>query len=477
MRKFEKIRDAVFELPKEGGMKVPGRIYGTEKLVSQIEQGALQQARNVAFLPGIQKYSIALPDCHVGYGFPIGGVAGIDYEEGVVSPGGIGFDINCGVRLIKTNLTEPEVKPKLKGLLDGLFGAVPAGLGGKSKLRLSEAELSEAIEQGAKYVIEKGYGWERDLKHIEENGCMRGADASKVSGRAMRRGMPQFGTLGSGNHFLEIQRIEHVYDEGIAKEFGIREGQIVVMLHCGSRGFGHQVASDYLNKMVQAMARYNIRVPDRQLCCAPISSQEGQDYLKAMYAAVNYAFCNRQVIMHWVRETFERVLGKDAEELGMELLYDICHNVAKEEEHLVEGQKKKLLVHRKGATRAMPAGRQENPQEYTKTGHPALIPGTMGTASFVMVGTETGLEETFGSVAHGAGRTMSRHEAMRHKRGEQVKRELEAKGELVKGASWGGLAEEMPEAYKDIDEVVKSLEVAGLGRIVSRHVPIAVMKG
>ncbi len=477
LENVKKIRDGVYELPKEHGMKVPARIYGTEKIVKEIEAGAIQQIKNVAYLPGIQKYSIALPDAHLGYGFSIGGVAGIDYNEGVVSPGGVGYDINCGVRLVKTNLTEKDIKPKLKELLDEMFSAVPAGLGGKSKLRLSQQELAEALEQGVPWVIKKGYGWEKDLEHIEENGQMKGAKAGKVSAKAMQRGMPQFGTLGSGNHFLEIQRIEKVLDVGIAKKFGLEEGQIVVMIHCGSRGFGHQVASDYLNVMPPAMNKYGIKVPDKQLCSAPINSQEGQDYLAAMKAAVNYAFCNRQVIMHWVRESFEKVLGKDAESLGMELLYDICHNVAKEEEHEIEGKKKKLLVHRKGATRAMPAGRVENPKDFMETGHPALIPGTMGTASYVLVGTETGLQETFGSVAHGAGRTMSRHAAMRMKRGEQVKKELEAKGEIIKGASMGGLAEEMPEAYKDVDEVVKSVEIAGLGKIVSRHVPLAVMKG
>jgi tRNA-splicing ligase RtcB len=474
---LKKISDGIWEIPKEKEMLTPARIYGTKKLVNAIEKGALQQVKNVAFLPGIQKYSIALPDCHYGYGFPIGGVAGIDYETGVVSPGGIGFDINCGVRLVKTNLTEKDLKPKLKELLDSLFGTVPAGVGGKSTLRLSKEELTQALETGSEYVIEKGFGWKKDLAHTEENGRMRGADASKVSDKAMKRGMPQFGTLGSGNHFLEIQKVSNIYDAEVAKKFGLEEGQITLMIHCGSRGFGHQVASDYLDDMVKAMDKYKINVPDRQLACAPIGSQEGQDYLAAMKCAVNYAFCNRQVIMHWVREVFEKVLGQDAESLGMELLYDICHNVAKEEVHEINGKARKLLVHRKGATRAMPAGRAENSADFASTGHPALIPGTMGTSSYVLVGTETGLVETFGSVAHGAGRVMSRHEAMRRKKGEQVKKELEATGKLIKGASLNGLAEEMPEAYKDVDEVIESVEAAGLGKKISRHVPLAVMKG
>ena len=384
---------------------------------------------------------------------------------------------NCGVRLVKTNLKASDLKPKMKDLLDKLFGAVPAGVGGKSQLKLSEEELKQAVEQGASFVIEKGYGWEKDLEHTEEKGKMEGADAGKLSHSALKRGMPQFGTLGSGNHFLELQEVTDIFDESIAKKFGLEKGQITIMIHCGSRGFGHQVATDYLNTMVGAMQKYGINVPDRQLCCAPINSTEGQNYLKAMKCAVNYAFCNRQVILHWVRESFEKVLGMDAESMGMELLYDICHNVAKEEVHEIDGVKKKLLVHRKGATRAMPAGREENPADFMETGHPALIPGTMGTSSYVMVGTETGLKETFGSVAHGAGRTMSRHEAMRRKSGGQVKKELEEKGEVIRGKSLAGLAEEMPEAYKDINEVIASIEASSIGKKVSRHMPLAVMKG
>lgn len=474
---FKKIGEAVWETQKEGGMLVPARVYATDKIFKGIEGGALEQARNVAFLPGIQKYSIALPDAHFGYGFCIGGVAGVDYESGVVSPGGIGFDINCGVRLVKTSLTEKEVRPKLKELIDGLFSAVPAGLGGKSKFRLSNSELVEAVQEGAGWVIKKGYGWENDLDCTEEKGCMKGADAGKVSAKAMQRGMPQFGTLGSGNHFLEIQRVEEIFEPETAEAFGLEKGQITVMIHCGSRGFGHEIASDYLNTMLRAMEKYKINVPDRQLCCAPITSREGQDYLAAMKCAVNYAFCNRQVIMHWVREVFGKVFGREPEDMGMELLYDICHNVAKEETHRVQGKNRKLLVHRKGATRAMPPGRGENPKQFAETGHPALIPGDMGRASYVCVGTEKGLEETFGSVAHGAGRLMSRHQAMRTKRGEDVKRELEAKGEVIRAASWGGLAEEASYAYKDISDVVEAVEKSGIGRKVSRHVPLGVMKG
>ncbi|MDP2973922.1 MAG: RtcB family protein, partial [Candidatus Diapherotrites archaeon] len=333
------------------------------------------------------------------------------------------------------------------------------------------------LQHGARWAVENGYGWEKDLKHIEENGEMKGANSEKVSQKALQRGMPQSGTLGSGNHFLEIQRVEQIFDEKIAKKFGLFEGQAVVMLHSGSRGCGHQIATDYIDVMLNAMQKYGISVPDRQLACAPIESKEGQDYLQAMNCGVNYAFANRQAMMHWTREGFAQILGQDAEKLGMELVYDICHNVAKFEQHEINGKKKEVLIHRKGATRAMPAGRKENPADYLDTGHPAIIPGSMGTASYVIVGTKKGLEEAFASVCHGAGRVMSRTAAMKAKRGEQVKRELEAKGEIVKGASWAGLAEEAPEAYKDIDEVIKSIELAGIGLKIAKMVPLGVMKG
>jgi tRNA-splicing ligase RtcB len=475
---FKKIREGVWELEKQGNMRVPARIFANENIFGQIEQGARQQLVNTAELPGIQKAALGMPDMHWGYGFPIGGVAAFDAkEQGIVSPGGIGFDINCGVRLIRTNFYAKEIKEKLSELIDLLFKLVPAGVGEKGGIRLEKKELGELFAAGAKYMVEKGFGWKQDLERIEENGCMKGADIAKVSEKAFQRGMPQAGTLGSGNHFLEIQEVKEIFDAEIAKRFGLFEGQAVVMLHSGSRGAGHQIATDYLEKMQKAMQKYGINVADRQLACAPIESEEGRDYLGAMWCGVNYAFANRQAMAHWVRQGFEKVFGKDAESMGLEVVYDICHNVAKFEKHKVDGKEKELLVHRKGATRAMPAGRKENPSIYAKTGHPAIIPGSMGTASFVIVGTETGLKESFASVCHGAGRAMSRGEAMRRKRGEQVKKELEAKGEIIKGKSWGGLAEEMPEAYKDIDEVVESVVLAGLGKKVSKHVPLAVMKG
>jgi tRNA-splicing ligase RtcB len=475
---FKKLGNALWELPKEATMRVPARIFATEKLFKEIEQGAMQQLVNTAALPGIQTAALGMADMHWGYGFPIGGVAAFDAKEGgVVSPGGIGFDINCGVRLIRTNLSAQEIKPKVRELIDVLFNLVPAGVGEKGKIKLNEAQLRELLQHGARWAVENGYGWEKDLKHIEENGEMKGANPAKVSQKALQRGMPQSGTLGSGNHFLEIQRVEQVFDEKIAKKFGLFQGQAVVMLHSGSRGCGHQIATDYIDVMLNAMQKYGISVPDRQLACAPIESKEGQDYLQAMNCGVNYAFANRQAMMHWTREGFAQILGQDAEKLGMELVYDICHNVAKFEEHEIGGKKKEVLIHRKGATRAMPAGRKENPADYMDTGHPAIIPGSMGTASYVVVGTEQGLKESFASVCHGAGRVMSRTAAMKGKRGEQVKRELEAKGEVVKGASWAGLAEEAPEAYKDIDEVIKSIELAGIGLKVAKMVPLGVMKG
>jgi tRNA-splicing ligase RtcB len=484
--KFKKVREAVWEMPKEEfnafgskfGMRVPAKVFATERLFRQIEGDCFQQLKNTATLPGIQKFAIGESDMHFGYGFPIGGVAAFDGESGgIVSPGGVGFDINCGVRLIRTNLRAEEVKPKLKQLIDILVEMVPAGVGEKGKIRLNRQQLEELLKKGARWAVENGYGWKSDLERIEENGEMKEANPAKVSPKAMERGLPQSGTLGSGNHFLEIQRVDKIFDEKTAKVFGLFEGQAVIMLHSGSRGCGHQIATDYIDVMMNAMKKYGITVPDRQLACAPIGSKEGQDYLQAMYCGVNYAFANRQAMTHWIREGFEKVFSRKAEDLGMETVYDICHNVAKFEEHEVDGKTKNLLVHRKGATRAMPAGRKENPKAYMETGHPAIIPGSMGTPSYVLVGTETGLKEAFGSVCHGAGRVMSRTSATKGKRGEDVKRELEARGQVVRGVSWSGLAEEAPEAYKDIDEVVKSVELAGIGKIVAKMAPMGVMKG
>ncbi len=471
------VSEGTWEIPESGKMRVPGRFFGTENIIKALEKDAVEQVKNVATLPGIVKYSIALPDVHVGYGFCIGGVGAFDLEEGIVSPGGVGFDINCGVRLVKTNLVAGEEKARLKELMRELGRQVPAGVGREGKLKLSERELKEVLESGVDWCIEKGYGWKKDSEHTEENGKMEGADSSKVSKQALKRGMPQIGTLGAGNHFIEIQEVEKIFAAKTAKSFGLEEGQLIVMIHSGSRGCGHQIASDYINVMMGAMKKYGIEVPDRQLACAPIGSKEAGDYTGALKCGINYAFANRQLMMHWMRQGFETVFKRSSEEMEIELLYDVAHNMAKEEEHSVDGKKRRLLVHRKGATRAFPSERRENPKAYKKTGHPAIIPGSMGTASYVLVGTKQGIEESFGSVCHGAGRTMSRTAALKEKSGQDVKRELEAAGKVVQANSVKGLAEEAPYAYKDIDEVVKSIELAGIGRTVARLKPLAVMKG
>lgn len=477
LQDFKKISDGIYELPKEDGMLVPGKVFGTEKIISALESQAIQQIKNTAHLPGIQKFSLAMPDAHLGYGLVIGGVAAFDLEEGIVSPGGVGFDISCSVRTVLTGLEEKDVKGKLKELLDEFAKQIPSGVGAKGKLQLGERELKQVLEQGAKWVVEKGYGWKEDLQRIEDYGCLEQADVSKVSLRALQRGMPQIGTLGSGNHFIEVQKVDKVFEPRTAKAFGLKEGQIVLMLHSGSRGAGHQIATDYIEEMMKAMQKYSIQVPDRQLACAPIGSKEGKDYIAAMSAGANFAYANHEAMTHWARECFEKVFKQDSESLGLELLYHVSHNIAKFEEHRIDGKLKEVLVHRKGATRAFPAGHKDNPKKYKSTGHPVIVPGSMGTASYIMVGTEKGMEESFGSVCHGAGRTMSRHNAMQKKSGEQVKQELEAKGETVKALSIKGLAEEMPEAYKDIDEVVKSVQLAGIGNTVARLKPLAVMKG
>jgi len=365
---FKRIGKGIWEMQKQGQMRVPARVFATEKLFKEIEQGAKQQLINTAQLQGIQKAAFGMPDMHWGYGFPIGGVAAFDPKEnGVVSPGGIGFDINCGVRLMRTNLVAREIKAKLPELMDKLFELVPAGVGEKGRIRLKKGELAELFASGAEYMVGKGFGWKKDLERIEERGRMKKANPEKVSEKAFQRGMPQTGTLGSGNHFVEVQEVQEIFEEEIAKKFGLFKGQAVLMLHSGSRGAGHQIATDYLSVMQKAMEKYKISVPDKQLACAPIESREGKDYLEAMWCGVNYAFANRQAMSHWVREGFEQVFGKKAEDMEMDVVYDICHNVAKFEKHKVEGKEKELLVHRKGATRAMPQGREENPAIYSST--------------------------------------------------------------------------------------------------------------
>lgn len=476
---LKKIRDCVWEIPTDykERMRVPGRIYLDDKAIKEVEKGAIDQVANVACLPGIQKFSIGLPDIHFGYGFCIGGVAAFDVNTGIISPGGVGFDINCGVRLLRTNLTEEEVRPKIKQLVDSLFRNVPSGVGSKGKIRLSKEEIDEVLDNGARWAVENGYGWEEDLKYLEENGNMDAADSSKVSDKAKTRGIPQLGSLGSGNHFLEIEKVDKIFDREVADVFGICEGDITVLIHTGSRGCGHQICSDYLRVMDRAVKRYGIQLPDRQLACAPADSNEAQDYFKAMAAAANYAWANRQMIVHWVRESFEQVYGRDAEDMEMKIVYDVAHNIAKKEFHKIKGKKREVYVHRKGATRSFGAGREEIPKDYRDVGQPVLIPGTMGTASYILVGTDIAMDETFGSTAHGAGRKMSRAAAKRTYRGEKVKNALEERGIIVRATSMPVVAEEAPGAYKKVDDVVRISHEAGISRMVGRMVPLGVAKG
>ncbi len=476
-----KIDDYHWEIPRsyKDGMRVPGLIYAGEAMLeSMCEEQTLEQVANVAFLPGIIKFSFAMPDIHWGYGFPIGGVAAMSVRDGVISPGGVGYDINCGVRLLRTNLSEAEVRPKIDQLVNGLFANVPSGLGSEGKAKVSRKEMNELIAKGARWAVEHGFGTEEDLDVTEEGGCMKGAVPSKVSDKAMKRGMPQAGSLGSGNHFLEFQIVKEIFDSHIASVMGITElGQVLVLIHTGSRGFGHQVCTDHLRVMEQAVLKYGIKLPDRQLACAPIESKEGKDYLAAMACAANYAWCNRQCITHWVRETFSKVFGKSPEELGMKQIYDVAHNIAKIEEHMVDGRKINVCVHRKGATRAFPPNHQDIPQRYKEIGQPVLIPGDMGRCSYVAVGTQKAMEESFGSTCHGAGRVLSRHAARRILRGKDVAQDLERRGITIKTGSISSLAEEASQAYKDVTEVIEVCHQAGISKKVAMTVPIGVIKG
>lgn len=480
--KIVKISEYEWEIPKGElpCMNVPTRIFASEKLLEKMQKDrTLLQAAGVACLPGIYKYSIVLPDGHEGYGFPIGGVAAIDANEGVISPGGIGYDINCGVRLLRTDLTVDQVKPKLKELLDTIFKNVPSGVGRGGRVKISISELNEVLARGVEWAVENGYGVKEDLDHIEENGKMKHADPNLVSDKAKKRGAPQLGSLGAGNHFLEIQVVDKIYNPEVAKVFGIeKEGQVMVMIHTGSRGLGHQVCSDYLRIMENKFHDVIKKLPDRELIYAPVNSDIAENYFKAMSAAANFAWTNRHMIMHWTRESFKQVFNANPlENLGMKLIYDVAHNIAKLEEHEIDGKKVKVYVHRKGATRSFPAGREEIPKDYRGVGQPVLIPGSMGTASYVLVGTETAMQKSFGSTAHGAGRTMSRSKALKRYRGEQVSRELESRGILVRAASWRVVAEEAPLAYKDIDEVVKVSHGVGIGNLIAKLRPIGVVKG
>jgi len=478
---LEKVDDYRWRIPKsyKTGMRVAGLIFANEEMLNHIlEEQALEQVANVAFMPGIVGYSLAMPDIHWGYGFPIGGVAAMRMSDGVVSPGGVGFDINCGVRVLRTNLLEAEVRPKIKELVDALYRNVPSGLGSEGKIRLRHREIDEVLVKGSRWAVEKGYGRPEDLETTEEGGEMTGADPACVSRKAKERGVPQLGTLGSGNHFLEVAVIDQIQDEAVAKDMGIDHiGQVMLLVHCGSRGLGHQTADDYIGQMVAAMKKYNIELPDRQLACAPLDSQEGQDYLAAMRCAANYAWANRQCIAHWVRESFCRVMGKSEEDAGLELIYDVTHNIAKIEGHEVDGKKETLCVHRKGATRAFPAGHPDVPRKYASIGQPVFIPGDMGRFSYILVGTEQAMKESFGSTCHGAGRLKSRAAAKRQLRGEDVRKDLESQGITIRAGSLKGLAEEASQAYKDVSTVVKVTHNAGISRIVARTRPIGVIKG
>jgi tRNA-splicing ligase RtcB len=479
--KLNKIDDYRWEIPKsyKPGMRVPGLVYADEAMLEVIrEEQSLEQVVNVSFLPGIVGRSLAMPDIHWGYGFPIGGVAATRVSDGVISPGGVGYDINCGVRLLRTDLTEDEVRPKIKELVNALFHDVPSGLGSEGKIRVGEKEIDEVLIGGAHWAVKRGFGRPEDLEATEERGCMKGAVPDKVSGRAKKRGAPQSGTLGSGNHFLEVQIVREIYDEPVAKAMGIdRIGQVLLLIHTGSRGLGHQVCDDYLRIMEEAVRRYGISLPDRQLACAPVESKEGKDYFAAMACAANYAWANRQCITHWARESFVKVFGKSLEELGMQQVYDVAHNIAKIEEHTVDDQKLTVCVHRKGATRAFPAGHKDIPERYKEVGQPVLIPGDMGRRSYVAIGTDKAMIETFGSTCHGAGRVQSRGAAKRSLRGIDVANELRAMGITVKADNMASLAEEASQAYKDVTQVVEVTHQAGISRKIAMASPLGVIKG
>ena len=477
--KIQKIDDCRFRISREGKMRTDGLIFVSEAMLSDLLQDqSLQQVANVAWLPGIVGPSLAMPDIHWGYGFPIGGVAAFDPDQGVVSPGGVGYDINCGVRLLRSGLSRKEIEGRIKEIVGALFRNIPSGVGSHRKdFKLSAQDRENVLGLGARWAVNQGFGRPEDLEHIEEGGCMEGARPDLVSARAMERGKDQLGTLGSGNHFVEVGYVETIYDPPAARGLGLFDQQVTVMVHTGSRGLGHQVCDDAIKKLIPVTAKYGIELPDRQLCCAPISSPEGREYLAVMAAAANFAFANRQVITHWVQETLERVLRIGPKTLQLELVYDLCHNIAKFEDHQVDGRMKRLCVHRKGATRAFPPNHPQIPLDYREMGQPVLIPGDMGRYSYVLVGTQRAMEETFGSTCHGAGRVQSRTQAKRAGKGRSLHRELEDKGIYVMAANRATLMEEAPEAYKDVSQVVEVVHRAGISRKVAKLRPWAVVKG
>jgi tRNA-splicing ligase RtcB len=487
---LKKIDDFKFEIPQsyKPEMNTSGIIYITDAMLNTIRSDmAPEQVANVATLPGIVGNSLAMPDIHWGYGFPIGGVAAMDAEEGIISPGGVGYDINCGVRLLKTSLTVDDIKPSIKQIVDAMFRNVPSGLGSKGKVHVNLSQLDKVLENGAGWAVENGYGWDEDLKYLEENGQMTGADPKLISHKAKQRGLPQLGSLGAGNHFLELQQVEKIFDKKAAEAMGINhENQVMVMIHTGSRGCGYQICDDQIRELSRyynkdgnrfVSTEFGVSLLDRQLVCAPINSNPGINYYKAMKCAANYAWANRQMITHWVRQSFEEVLKRSASELGLGIVYDVAHNIAKSEVHLVDGKKKKVYVHRKGATRAFGPGAAEIPDKYRSIGQPVLIPGDMGTSSYVLTGTSEAMTETFGSTCHGAGRVMSRHAAISRFRADDIIRKLFEKGIYVKASTRKVVAEEAPDAYKDVDNVVDATHGAGISLKVARLRPLGVVKG
>ncbi len=477
---FRRLTPYLYEIPQSyrKDMRVPARFYADDKLLEAVTgDKSLEQLVNTSTLPGIVGHALAMPDIHQGYGFPIGGVIATQLPDGVISPGGVGYDINCGVRLLGTDLDEEEIYPHLDDLASALYANCPSGVGKGGNIRIKKGELDHLLEEGSRWALDRGYATEEDLEKTEESGRVAGADSSKVSKRAKDRGMGQIGTLGAGNHFIEVDVVEQVFDAQAADRMGLSPGRIVVQIHCGSRGFGHQICTDYVRQFQQVVGRHGIKLPDRELVCAPLSSREGQDYLAAMKAAANYAFANRQVLTFHIRRSFEQVLAGKVQTYQVHQIYDIAHNMAKVEEHEVNGQPKQLCVHRKGATRAFGPGSPVLPEIYRDIGQPVLVPGSMGTASWLLLGTEGAMEQSFGSTCHGAGRAMSRRKAKKTVRGTELRESMEAQGIRVRAGSMPGLAEEAPIAYKDVDRVVNTVSKAGIAKKVARIVPVAVIKG
>jgi tRNA-splicing ligase RtcB len=478
--KLEKIDEYRWIIPKTGAMRVPGLIFSDSRLIKAVrEDQSLTQVANVATLPGIVGHSLAMPDIHWGYGFPIGGVAAFDLDEGIVSPGGVGYDINCGCRLITTLLHAHEIRPQIKELVSALFNNIPSGVGSTGVVRLSKTEEAKVAVEGAAWAVNRGYGSYQDLERTEDNGAMKGADPSILSERVIKRGQDQLGTLGSGNHFLEVQVVDQIYDPDKARAYDLFEGQVTVLIHSGSRGFGHQICDDFLKEMTRLaqQGKYPFDLPDRQLACAPVKSDQGHRYLAAMACAANYAWANRQIIMHLAHETLIKTLSISPKDLGMKLLYDVCHNIAKKEKHTVDRTTVTLCVHRKGATRSLPPGHALLPEIYRSVGQPVLIPGDMGTYSYVLAGSEKAMVLSFGSSCHGAGRVLSRTQATKMAKGRAIHRELEDKGIYVQSRGKRTLKEEMPEAYKDVSQIVEVVHGAGLALKVARLRPLGVIKG